>query len=158
MGDETYMQRIEADIVTAMKARDAATLSTLRMLKAALLEAKVKKARDAGMSAEEERDVLLRYVKKRRETIDELTKMGRTEGLDAEQHEIEVASKYLPAALDEAALQAIVAAAIAETGATSPKEMGKVMGAVKAAVAARPDGATADGGLVSKLVKAALGG
>ena len=134
MADTTYMQRIEADIIVAMKARDAATLSTLRMLKAALLEAKVKKARDSAMSAEEERDVLLRYVKKRKETIDELTKLGRTEGLDAERREIVVTQRFLPAELDEAALQAIVAQAVSETAAASPKEMGKVMGDRKSVV------------------------
>ena len=158
MADETYMQRIERDIVVAMKARDAATLSTLRMIKAALLEAKVKKARDAAMSAEEELDVLQRYAKKRRETIAELTRIGRLEGIASEQDEIEVTRKYLPAELEERDIAALVTAAVAQVGATSPKEMGKVMGAVKEMVKARPDGATADGAVVSRLVKAALGG
>lgn len=158
MADETYMQRIERDIVVAMKARDAATLSTLRMIKAALLEAKVKKARDAAMSAEEELDVLQRYAKKRRETIAELTRIGRLEGIASEQDEIEVTRKYLPAELEESDIAALVTAAVAQVGATSPKEMGKVMGAVKEMVKARPDGATADGAVVSRLVKAALGG
>ncbi len=158
MSDVSYLQRIETDMVAAMKARDSVTLSTLRMLKAALLEAKVKKARDAAMSLEEERDVLLRYAKKRKETIEELTRLGRTEGIDAERQELEVTSRYLPAELDEETLKAIVAEAIASTGAASPKDMGKVMGAVKAAVAARSDGATADGAVVSRLVKGALGG
>ena len=64
-------------MVTAMKAKDADTLSTLRMLKAALMEAKTKKAKDETLSADEEIDVLQRYVKKRRETIEEMRKLGR---------------------------------------------------------------------------------
>ncbi len=148
----SVMERLQADMVKAMKEKDAATLSTLRMLKAALMEAKTAKPKDATLSPEEEIEVLQRYVKKRRETIETNTKVGRPELNAAEQHEIEVTQRYLPAALDEAALAEIVRQAVASTGAAGPKDMGRVIGAVMAQVKGRAEGST-----VSRLVKAALG-
>jgi uncharacterized protein YqeY len=136
-----------------MKTRDADTLSTLRMLKAALMEAKTKKPRDAALAPDEEIEVLQRYVKKRRETIDELTRLGRTETLAREEQEITVTRRYLPQMVTEDELKALVREAIASTGAASAKEMGRVIGAVMAKVKGR-----AEGGAVSRLVKEALGG
>ena len=77
MTDESITERIQQDMTAAMKARDAGTLSTLRMLKAALMEVRTKKAKDAAFSRDEEIEVLQRYAKKRRETIEELRRIGR---------------------------------------------------------------------------------
>ena len=147
----TMLDRLQADMAAAMKSKDADTLSTLRMLKTALMEAKTKKPKDAALSAEEEVEVLQRYVKKRRETIDELKRVGRTETLAREEQEIAVTQRYLPQMMAEAELQAIIRDAIAKTGAATPKDMGKVIGAVMGQVKGR-----AEGGTVSRLVKEAL--
>jgi hypothetical protein len=153
MSDAPILDRIQSDLAAAMKAQDAATLSTLRMLKAALLEARTRKPRDAGLTPDEEIEVLQRYVKKRRETIEELERLGRTETVAAERREIEVTQRYLPRAIGEDELRSIVREAVTATGATGPKEMGRVIGAVMAKVKGR-----AEGGTVSRLVKEALGG
>ena len=152
MSQETIQSRIQADMTAAMKSRDADTLSTLRMLKSALMEAKTRKPRDASLSAEEEIEVLQRYVKKRREAIEEMRKAHREDLVAREEREIEVTSRYLPEAMGEEEVRAAVREAIAQTGAAGPKDMGKVMGAVMARVKGR-----AEGGLVSRLVKEALG-
>ena len=153
MSDSTILERIQTDLVAAMKARDTDTLSTLRMLKTALMEEKTRKAKDASLSSDEEVAVLQRYAKKRRETIDEMQKLGRADLVAKEEAEIAITRRYLPEEIDEAALREIVRAAVASTGATSPKEMGKVVGAVMAQVKGR-----AEGGAVAKLVREALGG
>jgi uncharacterized protein YqeY len=147
----TMLDRLQADMAAAMKSKDADTLSTLRMLKTALMEAKTKKPKDAALSAEEEVEVLQRYVKKRRETIDELKRVGRTETLAREEQEIAVTQRYLPQMMAEAELQAIIRDAISKTGAATPKDMGKVIGVVMGQVKGR-----AEGGTVSRLVKEAL--
>lgn len=152
MSDTSIQSKIQADMITAMKAKDADALSTLRMLKSALLEAKTKKAKDEGLSADEEIEVLQRYAKKRRETIDEMKKLGRDDLAAREQAEIDVTMRYLPQPLGEDELRAIVREAITATGAAGPKDMGKVMGAVLAKVKGK-----AEGGTVSKLVKEVLG-
>ena len=152
MSQETIQSRIQADMTAAMKSRDADMLSTLRMLKSALMEAKTRKPRDASLSAEEEIEVLQRYVKKRREAIEEVRKAGREDLVEREEREIEVTRRYLPEAMGEEEVRAAVREAIAQTGAAGPKDMGKVMGAVMARVKGR-----AEGGLVSRLVKEALG-
>ena len=151
MSDETILQRIQTDMTAAMRAKDADTLSTLRMLKTALMEAKTKKAKDAVLSADEEIDVVQRYARKRRESVEELRKMGREDLAAKEEQEIEVTARYLPEPLDEAALRAVVREAIATTGAAGPRDMGKVIGLVMGQVKGR-----ADGGDVSRLVKEAL--
>ena len=150
--DETILSRIQTEMTFAMKTKDADTLSTLRMLKTALMEAKTKKARDETLSADEEIEILQRYVKKRRETIETNTKVGHPELNASEEAEIAVTQRFLPTMLPEAALIEIVKAAVAKTGAAGPKDMGKVIGAVMAQVKGQ-----AEGGTVSKLVKAALG-
>lgn len=149
---ESILERLQADLVKAMKEKDASTLSTLRMLKAALMEAKTAKPKDAKLSAEEEIEVLQRYVKKRRETIEINTKAGRADLNPGEEHEIAVTQRYLPEAIPEDALAEIVKQAVASTGAAGPKDMGKVIGAVMAQVKGR-----AEGGTVSRLVRQALG-
>jgi uncharacterized protein YqeY len=123
------------------------------MLKAALMEAKTAKPKDATLSREEEIEILQRYVKKRRETIETNAKVGRADLNPSEEREIAVTQRFLPALLPEDKLAEIVKAAIASTGAAGPRDMGKVIGAVMAQVKGQ-----AEGGTVSRLVKAALGG
>jgi uncharacterized protein YqeY len=153
MNDTPILDRIQADMTAAMKAREADRLSTLRMLKSALMEAKTKKPRDAVLSAAEEIEVLQRYVKKRRESIEEFKKLGLEDRVPSEEREIAVTQVYLPQGLSEAELAAVVREAIVSTGAAGPKDIGKVIGAVMAKVKGR-----AEGSAVSRLVKEALAG
>jgi len=149
----TILQRIQNDMAAAMKAKDAPTLSTLRMLKAALMELKTKKAKDAGLTADEEIEVVQRYAKKRREAIEEFRKLGRDDLVAAEEGEIGVATRYLPQALGEDEIRARIRAAVAKTGAAGPKDMGKVIGLVMAEAKGQ-----VEGGTVSRLVKEILAG
>lgn len=153
MSEATIMERLQSAMVKAMKEKEADRLSTLRMLKAALMEAKTAKPKDATLSADEEIEVLQRYVKKRRETIELNAKVGRADLNAGEEREIAVTREFLPEALSEVALAEIVKQAVASTGAAGPKDMGKVIGAVLAQVKGK-----AEGSAVSRLVKQALGG
>jgi uncharacterized protein len=153
MSDASILEQVQQDMTAAMKARETATLSTLRMLKAALMEAKTKKAKDAALTRDEEIEVLQRYAKKRRETIEELKKIGRTDLVESEEREIVVTQRYLPQMLSDDEVRAAVLEAVTRTGAAGPKDMGKVMGAVMAQLKGR-----AEGGTVSRLVKETLGG
>ena len=153
MTEASITERIQAELVKAMKEKDAGTLSTVRMLKAALMEAKTAKPKEATLSREEEIEVLQRYVKKRRETIEINTKADRTDLNPSEEREITVTQRFLPAMLSEAQLAEVIRAAVASTGAAGPRDMGKVIGAVMAQVKGQAEGAT-----VSRLVKAALAG
>ncbi len=148
----TIQECIQTDMVAAMKRKDAATLSTLRMLKSALMEAKSAKSKDAVLTADEEIEILQRYIKKRRETIELNLKIDRADLNAPEEVEIQVTQKYLPEAISEEELTRIVQDAVASTGAAGAKEMGKVIGAVMAQVKGRAEGST-----VSRLVRAALG-
>ena len=123
------------------------------MLKTALMEAKTAKPRDAVLTAEEAIEVLQRYVKKRRETIETNAKIGRGDLNASEEQEIVVTQRYLPEAISEEQLLAIVQAAVASTGAAGPKDIVKVIGVVMAQVKGRAEGST-----VSRLVKQALAG
>ncbi len=153
MNDMGILQRIQADMTAAMKSKDAETLSTLRMLKAALMEAKTKKPKDVDLSADEAIEVLQRYAKKRREAIEEFRKAGREDLVASEEREIQVTARYLPQALGEDEIRARVRAAVARTGAAGPRDAGKVIGAVMAEARGR-----VEGGTVSRLVKEILGG
>jgi uncharacterized protein YqeY len=153
MNDTDILQRIQSDMAAAMKAKDPDTLSTLRMLKTALMEAKTKKPKDAGLSADESIEVLQRYAKKRREAIEEFRRVGREDLVASEEREIQVTARYLPQALGEDELRALIREAIGKTGAAGPKDMGKVIGAVMSAARGR-----VEGGTVSRLVKELLAG
>jgi len=144
-------QKISADIATAMKAKDAARLSALRMLKAALMNREVEKAR--ALDAGEERQVVSALVKQRRDSIEQFSKAGRTDLVDKETGEIAVLEAYLPPAASADEIDAAVTAAIAETGAASVKDMGKVMKAVMPRLA----GKHADGRTVNEAVRRKLG-
>ena len=144
-------QSLGADIVTAMKAKDQTKLTALRMLKTALTNKSIEKGR--ALEGAEELQVVSMLVKQRRDSIEQFTKGGRKDLADKEQAEIAVLDAYLPASASDDEIAAAVTAAIAETGAASAKDMGKVMKAVMAGLA----GKTVDGRKVSETVKAKLG-
>jgi uncharacterized protein YqeY len=150
MTDQTLLQTVNADLATAMRARDQETLGALRMLKTALTNKRVELARDVGDL--EALQVVSMLVKQRRDSIEQFTAAGRDELADKERRELAILERYLPPPVDAAALDAAVAAVIAETGAASVKDMGRVMKGVMA----RFDGQLVDGKLVSDRVRAAL--
>jgi uncharacterized protein YqeY len=139
-------------ITDAMKAKDQARLVPLRMLKAAFMNREVEKGR--ALDENESRQVVASLVKQRRDSIDQFLKGGRKDLADKETAEIAILEGYLPPALDEADLERAVSEAVASTGATSAKDMGKVMKAVMAGLA----GKTVDGKAVNELVRRKLGG
>jgi len=143
-------QTLGADIVTAMKAKDATRLTALRMLKSALTNKSIEKGR--ALEAAEELQVVSMLVKQRRDSIEQFTKGGRVDLADKEQAEIAVLDAYLPASASDDEISAAVKAAVAETGATTAKDMGKVMKAAMAALA----GKTVDGKKVNEAVRASL--
>ncbi|HEY0765166.1 MAG TPA: GatB/YqeY domain-containing protein [Pyrinomonadaceae bacterium] len=144
--------KIVSDLTTAMKAQDAGRTSTLRMVKAAMMNRKIEKGSE--LDDEEVQKLLRSLVKQRRDSIEQYEKAGRQELVDKEQSEIDVIETYLPKAASQEEIEQTVSAVIAETGATSIKDMGKVMKAAQAALA----GKNADGRLVSEVVKAKLAG
>jgi uncharacterized protein YqeY len=146
----TLEQQLSTDIAVAMKAKDAPRLSALRMLKAALMNKGVEKNR--ALEAGEEVQVVSMLVKHRRDSIEQFTKGGRVDLADKERTEIGFLEAYLPPAVSPEELAQAVAQAVSETGATGPKDMGKVMKAVMAQFA----GKTVDGKAVNELVRARL--
>lgn len=143
----SLLTQINADIATAMRAREAERLGTLRLLKSALVNREVERGR--ALDEAEERQVLQQMVKQRRDAIDQFRAGGREDLAVKDEAEIVLLSAYLPPAADAAAIEAAVDAAIAETGASTMKDMGKVMKATQARLA----DVTADGRLVSETVK-----
>lgn len=142
--------QIVSDLTASMKAQDAARTSTLRMVKAGIMNREIEKG---GELNDEEMVKLLRsMVKQRRDSIEQYEKGGRTDLAGKEQAEIDVIDAYLPQAASQDEIDTAVAEAIAETGATSMKDMGKVMKAAQA----RLVGKNADGRAVSDAVKAKL--
>ena len=142
--------QIISDLTASMKSQDAQRTSTLRMVKAAMMNRKIEKG---GELDDDEMQKLLRsLVKQRRDSVEQYEKAGRQELVDKEKAEIAVIETYLPRAASLAEIEAAVAAAIAETGSTSIKDMGKVMKAAQAALA----GKNADGKVVADTVKAKL--
>ena len=141
--------RINEDMKTAMKAREAARLAAIRLLMAAMKQKEVDERielDDAGVI-----NVIEKMLKQRKDSIAQYEAAKRQDLADAEKFEVEVLSAYMPQALDAAEIEAIVAAAVTESGAKAPADMGKVIALVKPKVAGR-----ADMGEVSKLVKAKL--
>jgi len=151
-------EKLGKDIVTAMKAREQETLTTLRMVKSALKNREIDK-REALTDAEEQ-GILTTLLKQRRESVEQFTKGGRLELAAKEQVEIGLIEGYMPKAASEEDLRALVTEAVAqvtaENGGTKPgpKEMGLVMKAAQAKIAA--SGVRADGKVVSEMVKAEL--
>jgi len=150
----TLVERITQDLTAAMKAKDAARTGTLRMAKAAIMNKEIDKhgKLDDGEAAR----LLLGLVKQREDSATQYVSAGRPELADKEKAEIEVLRTYLPAEVTEAEIAAAVDQAVAETGATSPKDMGKAMKAALAVLSA--SGKTVDGKRVNEAVKKKLSG
>lgn len=142
--------KIADEMRAAMKAREQARVGALRMLMTAIKNTEVEKMHD--LSDEEVLDVIAREAKRRRESIEAFEKGGRTDLVEKETAELAVLDAYLPDKLSDEELTALVDEAVAETGASSPKQMGEVMKALMPKVRGRADGAQ-----VSALVKAKLG-
>src|SRR6478735_9731607 len=124
----TLNEKVNGDITAAMKAKDPVRLSALRMLKAAIMNKGVEKNRD--LDDAEVLQVVASLVKQRRDSIEQFGKAGRQDLVDKETSELKILEEYQPPAASPEEIAAAVAAAIAETGATTPKDMGKVMKAV----------------------------
>jgi uncharacterized protein len=142
--------RVNADIATALRARDQETLDALRMLKTALTNKRVELVRD--LDEREALQVVTTLVKQRKDSVAQFAAAGRQELADKEQREAAILERYLPAALDPAALASLIDEAVRESGATSPKDMGKVMKALMPRLA----GQVVDGKAVNEQVKARL--
>ncbi len=148
----TLTDRLTRDIADAMKAREQVRLSALRMAKAALMNASVSKGRDLEES--EGQQVLAGLIKQRRDSVDQFRAAGRTDLVDRETAEIEVLEHYAPPVASADEVETAVASAITDTGASSAKDMGRVMKAAMAALA----GKTVDGKTVNELVRKKLAG
>lgn len=147
----TLRERINEDMKAAMRAKDSARLSALRLLLAAVKQREVDERitlNDADVVA-----VVEKMLKQRRDSISQFEAAGRQDLADAEKFEVSVLQTYMPQALSDEQIEAAVAKAIADAGAKGPADMGKVMAALKPAVAGR-----ADMGAVSALVKRKLAG
>lgn len=142
--------RIQDDLKAAMKSGDTRRREILRLLMAAFKQVEVD--RRVTLSDEDVTGLLITEAKKRRESIDEMTRAGRTELAAQEQYELEVIEGYLPRQLSRDEIERIVGEAIAETGAAGPKDMGRVMGAVMPRLRGQ-----ADGKLVNEVVRQKLG-
>jgi len=143
---------IDQEIKQAMLAKDQAKLRGLRAIKAAILLAKTEKGQIEELTEEAEMKILQRLVKQRKESAAIYKEQGREDLFAVEQEEIDVINQFLPQQLDHDAIAKVVARIIAESGATSIKEMGKVMGLANKELAGK-----ADGKLIGELVKAQLG-
>jgi uncharacterized protein YqeY len=148
----SLVEQVSTAITDAMRKKDAGRLSALRMLKAALMNKSVEKGHD--LDDAEARQVVNSLVKQRRDSIEQFQKGGREDLVAKETAEIAVLESYLPPSADPAVIEQAVMDAIAETGASSPKDMGKVM---KAAMA-RLTGQTVDGKAVNEIVRKKLSG
>jgi uncharacterized protein len=144
--------RLRADLTTAIKARDKVRSSTIRMSLTALTEAEVAGETARELSDDEVLEVLDKEAKKRREAAEAFDQAGRTELAAKERTEGEIIAEYLPAQLSDDELTELVRAAVAETGASSMKDMGSVMKVVQPKVKGR-----AEGGRVAAIVRAQLG-
>jgi uncharacterized protein YqeY len=144
--------RLRTDLTTAMKGRDELSTATLRMVLAAVSAEEVAGKEARELSDDDVMAVLRREAKKRREAAEAFAGAGRAEQADRERAEEGVIATYLPAQLEDADLAAIVADVVTSTGASGMKDMGRVMGAVQAAVAGR-----AEGGRVAAEVRRQLG-
>ncbi len=146
------IDQVDAAIAQAMKAHDPSRLGALRLLKTALVNRSVEKGR--ALDDNEERQVVTTLLKQRREAAEQFARANRPELAEREEAEIPVLEAYLPAKADPAAVAAAVDRAIEETGATSSKDVGRVMKAAMAILA----GQTVDGRTVNELVRKKLAG
>lgn len=144
-------EKINADLKTAMLAKEEATVRALRAIKAAIITAKTEKGAGGILASEKEVGLLQKMVKQRKESIDIFEQQNRADLAQKEKEEVTVIEKYLPAMLSEDEVRDAIKKIIAETGASSQKEMGKVMGAASKAFAGK-----ADNKLVAEIVKSLL--
>ena len=144
-------QQIMTQMKEAMKAKDDATLRGLRAIKAEIIKAKTEPGAGGEVSAEKERSLLQKMVKQRRDSLDIYKQQNRTDLAQKEEEEISVIEKFLPKQLSPEELSAEVQQLIAETGASSPADMGKVMGVATKRLAGK-----ADGKAISAVVKELL--
>jgi hypothetical protein len=147
----TLEEKINLDLKDAMKAKDKVALRGIRAIKAAILLANTD---GSGEELNEEKEIKLiqKLIKQRRDSLDIYEKQNREDLAVQEREEIEIIEKYLPKQLNEEELTAVLREIIAQTGASSAKDMGKVMGAASKALAGKADGKT-----ISALVKNLLG-
>lgn len=144
-------EKIDQDIKAAMLAKDNARLRGLRAIKAALLLAKTEKGAGDSLSEDAEIKVLQKLVKQRRESADIYQQQNRTDLYQVEMEEIEVIESYLPKQLDREEVEKIIKEIIAQTGASSIKDMGKVMGLANQKLSGQADGKT-----IAEVVKSLL--
>lgn len=142
---------IDQEIKQAMLAKDQAKLRGLRAIKAALLLAKTEKGSAEEITEEAELKILQRLVKQRKESADIYKQQGREDLSIVEEEEIEVISNFMPKQLDKAEIEAVISQIIKDSGASSVKEMGKVMGLANKELAGK-----ADGKLIAEIVKSLL--
>ena len=147
----TFLERVTSDIAGAMRARDQVRLAPLRMLKAALMNREVEKSRP--LDEPESLQVVSSLIKQRRDSIEQFQRGGRQDLADRESAEIELLQSYLPPPLDQVAIERVVDAAIDEAGATSAKDMGRVMKIVMSKLS----GAAVEGRTVNEIVRRKLG-
>lgn len=148
----TLEQRITADMKTAMKAKDKVSLRGIRAIKAAILLKKTDGTGAENLAAEDEIKLVQKLVKQRQDSLDIYVKQGREDLAVTEREEIEVLQKYLPEQMGQEELEGIIKDIIAQTGASSMKDMGKVMGMASKQLAGKADGKT-----ISTVVKGLLG-
>ena len=144
-------EKINADLKAAMLAKNEPVVRGLRAIKSGIILAKTEKGAGGNISPEKEVQMLQKMVKQRKDSIAEFEKANRLDLIKKEQEEVAVIEKYLPAMMSESEISAIVKQAIASTGASSQKEMGKVMGVVSKQLAGK-----ADNKLVADIVKSLL--
>jgi len=144
-------QTINADIKTAMLAKDEKGLRSLRAIKAAIILAKTAEGAGGEIKQEDEIKMLQKLVKQRKDSLEIFTQQNRIDLAQKESEEIEVIEKYLPKQLDAESLKALIQTIITETGASSPADMGKVMGTASKQLAGKADGKT-----ISAIVKELL--
>lgn len=144
-------QKIQTELKTAMLAKDEKTVRSLRAIKAAIILAKTSEGAGGEIKEEDEIKLLQKLVKQRKDSLEIFTTQNRADLAQKEQEEIEVIEKFLPKQLSAEELKGIIANIIAETGASSPADMGKVMG-----VATKQLAGKADGKAISALVKELL--
>jgi len=145
----TLKEQITEDMKSAMRAKEAERLGTIRLLLAAIKQREVDEritVGDAGIIA-----IIEKLIKQRKDSIEQFQKAGRTDLVDQESKELAILQAYMPAQLSAAEVQSAIQKVIADLGASGPQDIGKVIGALKAQLAGK-----ADMGMVSGLVKAAL--
>ncbi|MCB0537255.1 MAG: GatB/YqeY domain-containing protein [Chitinophagales bacterium] len=144
-------QKVQEALKKAMLAKDQAGMRTLRAIKSALMLVKTEKGFSGEITEEQEIQILQKMVKQRKESLDVYENQGREDLAATEKEEIEIIEKFLPEQLNEDKIRAIIATIIQKTGASSMKDMGKVMGMANKEMAGKADGKT-----IAEIVKASL--